>query len=262
MREGLSCLLSVSQCDNLLEQEQAFVVQWLLPQICRGGVSHQLYDVKASNLAKRGRRRMRQRRANNKSSKASIKAVGVKLTLEIADNTDASICFEKEDGVLESERPTQDAAIEVGKEAKHLGCTDVACSSRCKTSNKRLHEDGDVDTSYLPGLDDAVALKCLAFLPWMHHWRLAVLSRRHRELIRNSLLLKLRQEYCIREQWICIYTSGNNGWTAFDPKHNLWRNLPHADVGPNFNLSDKESLSAGSHLMWLGRGGFDFACYK
>lgn len=276
MLDGPSCLISVSRCDTLLEQEQGFVVQWLLPRV-------HLHDVKTSNPVEA--RKMGRRRAKSKKiSKSTFKALDVEVMPESGGSTGTLISFQK-DGVMEG---TQESAMEVCEEGSHVGCSDVtfahvgctgvspvylgcpylsAAPDECSTSHgekddEMLHDAEAVDTSYLPGLDDAVALRCLAFLPRMHHWRIALLSRRHYDLIRSSLLFKLQREYHILEQWICIYTTGNNGWTAFDPKNNTWRNLPHAVVDSNFESSDKESLSAGTHLMWLGREVFDFACYK
>lgn len=76
----------------------------------------------------------------------------------------------------------------------------------------------------------------------------------------ESLLLKLRHKHQITKEWMCMYTSGNNGWNAFDPRKNRLRNLPHASVHPNFNLSNKESLAAGTHPLWFGQEAAQFAC--
>ncbi|KAH7405301.1 hypothetical protein KP509_15G064800 [Ceratopteris richardii] len=138
--------------------------------------------------------------------------------------------------------------------------TDV--QEACKGSEETQKAEEVVDKSYIPGLPDAVALLCLAYLPLAAHRSLALVSQRHRELVRESLLMKLRRQHQIDDQWICIYASGNDGWSAFNPRRNMWRSLPHANVDPNFVLADKESLAAGPHLLWLGRETYEFACYK
>ncbi|KAH7280662.1 hypothetical protein KP509_36G007800 [Ceratopteris richardii] len=89
-----------------------------------------------------------------------------------------------------------------------------------------------------------------------------MVAKKHHRLVRSSLLFDLRRRYKVVEQWVCIYTSDDNGWTAFDPKQRRWRNLPSAKVNMTFSFSDRESLSAGTHLLWLGREALDFACYK
>ncbi|MCO5606763.1 hypothetical protein L7F22_060953 [Adiantum nelumboides] len=216
---------------------------------------------------------MGRRRGKNKNKKPPVEASEVLVMQGDGGSTSRSSSSQKDGGLKGCEN-----AIEVAKctdiegsiihgESKHGVKLDDTVNKHNDTVGKHddtadKHDDIVDDTSYIPGLPEEVALRCLAFLPWMHHWKLGVLSRRHRDLIRHSRLFPLRQELQTFEQWICIYTSANNGWIAFDPKHRTWRNLPHALVGPNFVMSDKESLSAGTHLIWLGRDAFEFACYR
>lgn len=259
MLEDPRRLLSVSRCDILFEQEQVLVAQWLLPKICSIGISHELHDVNARNFGKG--RKMGRRRPKGKNKKSSIEASDVQVVKKFGGSTEKVSSMEKDDGFKVHQMVS---VIEMVEDVR-LHCTGIceqSSTSHVEMNDEVVHDATVDDTSYLPGLDDAVALRCLAFLPRMYHGKLSLVSRRHRELVRSSLLFKLRQEYSILEKWICIYTTGNNGWTAFDPKHNVWRNLPHVDVGPGFDMSDKESLSAGTHLMWLGREAFDFACYR
>lgn len=150
--------------------------------------------------------------------------------------------------------------VKVGLQSStEAGDTKTACSTNDKRGASESQEDY---TGFVPGLDDEIALRCLAFVSLSDRHRLAMVAHRHRRLIRSSLLFDLRRLYKVVEQWVCIYTSGHNGWMAFDPKQNVWRNLPPANVDPLFKLSDRESLSAGTHLLWLGREAFEFACYK
>lgn len=118
------------------------------------------------------------------------------------------------------------------------------------------------DPTLLPGLDDETALRCLAFVSRSDHGRLAMSARKYLQLVRSPLLFTLRRFYGIVEPWVYMFTNGTSRWTAFDPFRNIWMSLPPTNADPNFDLSDRESLSAGTHLLWLGKEAFDFACYR
>lgn len=237
MRDGQGCLLPVLRHCRAPEEDQHLMVQLLLPQICTAEVVQHLHDVKCRSLPEEKRKKPRRTKPNS-SGKLAIRVLDLQGFAARAG----------EDGAWET--------VSISE------CSTVKQQDGSGKSEEAENGEEVVDKSYIPGLPDSVALKCLAYLPLTQHRLLALLSHRHRELVRDSSLLKLRRQYQIGEQWICIYTSGNNGWTAFDPKQNGWRNLPHAIVDPNFDLSDKESLAAGPHLLWLGREAFEFACYK
>ncbi|MCO5578494.1 hypothetical protein L7F22_032337 [Adiantum nelumboides] len=64
------------------------------------------------------------------------------------------------------------------------------------------------------------------------------------------------------DEQVCIYLSRSREWTTFNPKLNIWRILPHANVDPMFEFSDKECLIGGTHMLWIGKVLSEFACYK
>ncbi|MCO5586693.1 hypothetical protein L7F22_040635 [Adiantum nelumboides] len=115
---------------------------------------------------------------------------------------------------------------------------------------------------YLPGLDNESALRCFAFVPLFDLGLLAMLGRQYRDLVKSRLIFKLRRMYGMVEHLVFVYASPTGRWTAYDANHNAWRTLPLANVNPNFNLQDRESLSAGTHVLWLGKEMFDFVYYR
>lgn len=226
MRDGQGCLLPVLTCPRqlLLADDLAYIVPCLLSK-------PRWPDVTSYPPAK----------ANYSDSKKKARRVKLKCvpkTIQIEDK----VCTEA------VERPIIDFTTQVRRKA--------ACQSTQENA------DHNEDNSFLPGLDDESALRCLAFVSRADHGKLARLSKRYLELVHSSLLFELRRRYGVVEQWVCMYTNGNIGWTAFDPKRNAWMSLPPTETNPNFNLSDRESLSAGTHLLWVGREAFDFACYR
>lgn len=265
MRDGQGCLLPVLRHCRVPEEDQHLMVQLLLPQICTAEVVQHLHDVKSLSLPEEKRKKPRRTKPNS-SGELAIRVLDLQ---DFAANTGEG--FVSQDVLV-----VADETVVLDGRPITPWRSPVIAYKTVSVSNHRIvkqqvgpgkseeaqNDEEVVDESYIPGLPDSVALICLAYLPLTQHRMLALLSHRHRELVRDSSLLRLRRQYQIGEQWICIYTSGNNGWNAFDPKQNRWRNLPHAIVDPNFDLSDKESLAAGPHLLWLGREAFEFACYK
>eukprot|EP00250_Pteridium_aquilinum_P028040 c36500_g1_i1 orf=368-2536(-) len=150
-----------------------------------------------------------------------------------------------------------------GRECKRLRTiqSDVTGKMVCNS-----HNDDNGNTSqqqpYLPGLDNESALRCLALVPLSDLGRLAMVGRQYRDLVKSRDILKLRRTYGMVEHLVFIYTSGPGGWTAYDANRNVWRTLPPANVNPAFDLSDRESLSAGTHVLWLGKEAYEFVYYR
>ena len=140
----------------------------------------------------------------------------------------------------------------------------VSAAARTGSGSFRKNPEAVGGEDLLPGLDETAALRCLAFVSLADRPRLAQVGRQYRGLVRSPLLFDLRRTIGVIERWVCIYTSGDDAWAAYDPGHDAWRSLPraHGVVHPVFEFSDRESLSAGTHLLWLGREAFQFAAYR
>lgn len=135
-------------------------------------------------------------------------------------------------------------------------------------THRKVPSDFHVDNAdnqqqpYLPGLDNESALRCFAFVPLSDLGRFALVGRQNRDLVKSRLIFKLRRMYGTVEHLVFIYASGAGGWTAYDANRNVWRTLPPANVNPAFNLQDRESLSAGTHVLWFGKEMFEFVYYR
>ncbi|KAH7294655.1 hypothetical protein KP509_27G011700 [Ceratopteris richardii] len=124
------------------------------------------------------------------------------------------------------------------------------------------HSDNVEQESYLSGLDDDTAFRCFALIPVSALGKFVMLGRKYRDLVRSGFIFNLRRYYGTVEHLVFIYTSGAEVWRVYDANRNLWRTLPPANVDPAFFTSDKESLSAGTHVLWLGKGMFNFVSYR
>ncbi|XP_073287757.1 F-box/kelch-repeat protein At5g60570-like [Primulina huaijiensis] len=115
--------------------------------------------------------------------------------------------------------------------------------------------------SFLPGLNDDVALTCLARAYRSDYASLSFLNARFNRLIKSGYLYELRRQLGIVEHWIYMVCDPR-GWEAFDPFRKKWMRLPKIPCDDCFNCADKESLAVGSELLVFGRELFEFAIWK
>ncbi|VFQ88948.1 unnamed protein product [Cuscuta campestris] len=79
----------------------------------------------------------------------------------------------------------------------------------------------------IEGLPDAVAIRCLARIPYCLHPKLQLVSHSWREAIRSRELFKARQEVNSPEEFLCVCAfEPDNQWQLYDPIHDLWIKLP------------------------------------
>ncbi|GLJ40608.1 hypothetical protein SUGI_0838170 [Cryptomeria japonica] len=114
-------------------------------------------------------------------------------------------------------------------------------------------ESQDADYSYLPGLNDELALLCLVKASRREYGKLFLINKRYKALSESGDLYKIRRKMGIYEQWVFMLASGQFEWRAFDPKSGSWRALPPVPCDSCFAASDKESLCAGTHVLVFGR---------
>ncbi|KAL4602954.1 hypothetical protein ACB098_10G075200 [Castanea mollissima] len=106
----------------------------------------------------------------------------------------------------------------------------------------------------IEGLPDAVALRCLARVPFYLHPRLELVSRSWRAAIHSSELFKARQEVGATEDLLCVCAfEPENLWQLYDPLHDLWITLP---VLPSKirHLAHFGAVSTAGKLFVLGGG--------
>lgn len=106
----------------------------------------------------------------------------------------------------------------------------------------------------IEGLPDAVALRCLAWVPFYLHPKLELVSRSWKAAIHSRELFKARQEVGSTEDLLCVCAfDPENLWQLFDPLQDLWITLP---VLPSKirNLSHFGAVSTAGKLFVLGGG--------
>lgn len=106
----------------------------------------------------------------------------------------------------------------------------------------------------IEGLPDAVALRCLARVPFYLHPKLELVSRSWRAVVHSAELFKARQEVSSTEDFLCVCAyDPENIWQLYDPFRDLWITLP---VLPSEvrHLAYFGAVSTAGKLFVLGGG--------
>ncbi|CAI0448870.1 unnamed protein product [Linum tenue] len=104
----------------------------------------------------------------------------------------------------------------------------------------------------IEGLPDAVAIRCIARVPFYLFPKLELVSRSWRSAIRSSELYKARQEVGSTEELLCVCAfEPENSWQLYDPLRELWITIP---VLPSKikNLAHFGAVSVSGKLFVLG----------
>ncbi|XP_020111166.1 F-box/kelch-repeat protein At3g27150-like isoform X1 [Ananas comosus] len=111
----------------------------------------------------------------------------------------------------------------------------------------------DVDNSYLPSLDDEVAVRILARVPRSQFQNLRLVNRRYNSLIMSSELYNMRENIGITDPKVLLLASGELRWWCYEPYTGSHRELPILPSDICFSSSDKETLCVGNHLLVSGK---------
>ncbi|XP_054823025.1 F-box/kelch-repeat protein SKIP30-like [Prosopis cineraria] len=106
----------------------------------------------------------------------------------------------------------------------------------------------------IEGLPDAVAIRCLARVPFFLHPKLELVSRSWQAAIHSPELFKARQEVGSSEDLLCVCAfDPENLWQLYDPLRDLWITLP---VIPSKirHLSHFGAVSTAGKLFVIGGG--------
>lgn len=111
-----------------------------------------------------------------------------------------------------------------------------------------------VMTALFEGLPNAVALRCIARVPFHLHPKLELVSHSWRAAIRSAELFKARKEVNSSEEFLCVFAfEPENLSQLYDPMHDHWITLP---ILPS-NISHLARFSVAStagKLFVLGGG--------
>ncbi|XP_022150165.1 F-box/kelch-repeat protein SKIP30-like [Momordica charantia] len=104
----------------------------------------------------------------------------------------------------------------------------------------------------IEGLPDAIALRCLARVPYYLHPKLELVSRSWKAAFRSAELFRARQEVGSSEDLLCVCSyDPNNTWQLYDPLRDLWITLPELP-SKRRHLSHFGAASTSQYLFVLG----------
>ncbi|KAK1325209.1 F-box/kelch-repeat protein SKIP30 [Acorus calamus] len=79
----------------------------------------------------------------------------------------------------------------------------------------------------IDGIPDAIALLCLARVPFFHHLQLQLVCHLWRDALRSPNFLKARQETNASQDFLCVLAfEPDNVWQLYDPLMDDWITLP------------------------------------
>ncbi|KAK9070117.1 hypothetical protein SSX86_010517 [Deinandra increscens subsp. villosa] len=106
----------------------------------------------------------------------------------------------------------------------------------------------------IEGLPDAVAIRCLARVPYYLFPKLETVCRSWREAVHSPELYKAREEVKSSENLLCVCAfDPENVWQLYDPTRDLWITLPILPSKVR-NLANFSVVSTASKLFVLGGG--------
>lgn len=120
------------------------------------------------------------------------------------------------------------------------------------SADEPLPQDADY-SNVLQSLSDELETLILARFPRSQHWKLCFLNKRFLALTKSGEIYKIRRELGLKEPSVFMLTSGENNWWGMDWPFNSIRKLPPIQSDYNFEFGDKESFTAGSHLLVSGK---------
>ncbi|XP_010436839.1 PREDICTED: F-box/kelch-repeat protein At3g27150-like [Camelina sativa] len=85
------------------------------------------------------------------------------------------------------------------------------------------------------------------------YWKLNFLNKQFSQLLQSREIFRVRQERGLVQPCVFMLSNGETCWTMFDKDFKNFRQLPKVPSDGCFLYGDKETISAGTHLIVTGR---------
>lgn len=106
----------------------------------------------------------------------------------------------------------------------------------------------------IDGIPDAVALQCLARVPFFFHPQLELVCRSWRNALRSPEIFKTRKDIHKSQDFLCVLAfEPENVWQLYDPSQDQWMTLPRLPTDIR-HLARFGVASVGGKLFVLGGG--------
>ncbi|GLJ34149.1 hypothetical protein SUGI_0686520 [Cryptomeria japonica] len=109
----------------------------------------------------------------------------------------------------------------------------------------------------IEGLPDAVALQCLARVPFILHPQLHLVCHAWRSALSSPELFKVRDDIGVTEEFLCVSAfEPENIWQVYDPVCEMWMTIPPLPSEIK-HLTNFGAVSVAGKLFVLGGGSDD-----
>ncbi|XP_051121052.1 F-box/kelch-repeat protein At3g27150-like [Andrographis paniculata] len=121
-------------------------------------------------------------------------------------------------------------------------------------STEGLSNEGPQDADYsVSSLSYELESLIFARFPRSENWKLCLVNKRCLSLLKSGELYSIRRGIGFTEPSVFMSGAGQSSWWAFDGEFQSCRKLPLLPSDLCFANGDKESLSAGTHLLVSGK---------
>ncbi|KAG7544039.1 Kelch repeat type 1 [Arabidopsis thaliana x Arabidopsis arenosa] len=105
----------------------------------------------------------------------------------------------------------------------------------------------------LPKLLFDLEVEIFARASCFQYWKLNFLNKQFSQLLQSREIFRVRRERGLVQPYVLMFWSGETCWAMFDKGFKNFRQLPEIPSDFCFFSGDKETITAGTHLIVIGR---------
>ncbi|VVB15797.1 unnamed protein product [Arabis nemorensis] len=105
----------------------------------------------------------------------------------------------------------------------------------------------------VPKLLNELEVEIFARVSCFEYWKLQFLNKQFSQLLKSGEIFKVKRERELVKPYVLMLTSGNSRWTMVDKSFKNFRRLPEVPSDICFLYCDKETISAGTQLIVVGK---------
>ncbi|VVB09448.1 unnamed protein product [Arabis nemorensis] len=114
-------------------------------------------------------------------------------------------------------------------------------------------EEGKDASDDVPKLLYEVEVEIFARVSCFEYWKLHFLNKQFSQLLKSGEIFKVKRERGLVKPYVLMLTSGDPCWTMIDKSFENFRKLPEIPSDFCFFSCDKETISAGTQLLVVGK---------
>ncbi|KAL1219285.1 F-box/kelch-repeat protein [Cardamine amara subsp. amara] len=118
---------------------------------------------------------------------------------------------------------------------------------------QNLSDSKDEDANYVfPKLLFELEVEVFSRIPYFQFWKLNFLNKEFSKLLQSGEIFRWRRERGLVQPYVFVFSNGEKCWKMFDKDFKNFRKLPRVPSDCGFLYGEKETISAGTHLIIIG----------